>query len=281
MKALVVIKDNIDRKKVKPSFLLKLLDKKGIKYETLAFNDVEKFYEDIHKKSFKNSFDILISFGGDGTILKSARVARKLDIPILGINAGTVGFLTVVNYGNDIELALDKVKAKKYSLAERSMLDVKVYRGNKKVFNSYAVNEATITTINISKISHYVLYVGKDKSVFTSLSADGVIIATPTGSTAHSFSAGGPIVTYDVNCFIITPICPFTLNQRSYVVNSKKNVHVDILNDGQFVDIDGRINFDLLIGDKVEVSELKRKVKYIVFESDSFFTNIRNKIKAL
>ena len=150
-----------------------------------------------------------------------------------------------------------------------------------KAINSYAVNEATITTINISKISKFILYIGKENNVFTELSADGVIIATPTGSTAHSFSAGGPIVTSDVNCFIITPICPFTLNQRSYVVNSKKDVTVEVLNEGQFVDIDGRINFDLSIGDRIVVKELKKKTKYVIFESDSFFTNIRNKIKAL
>ena len=281
MKVLVVVKDNIDKKKAKLGMLLKILDKKKINYEMIHFNEVEDFYKTIHSKKYVNDFDILLSYGGDGTILKSARIARKLDIPILGINAGTVGFLTVINDLNKIEYAIDKLKNKDYDLIERSMLDVRVYRKNKIVFNSYAVNEATITTINISKISKFILYIGKENNVFTELSADGVIIATPTGSTAHSFSAGGPIVTYDVNCFIITPICPFTLNQRSYVVNSKKDVTVEVLNEGQFVDIDGRINFDLSIGDRIVVKELKKKTKYVIFESDSFFTNIRNKIKAL
>ena len=281
MKVLVVVKDNIDKKKAKLGMLLKILDKKKINYEMIHFNEVEDFYKAIHSKKYVNDFDILLSYGGDGTILKSARIARKLDIPILGINAGTVGFLTVINDLNKIEYAIDKLKNKDYDLIERSMLDVRVYRKNKIVFNSYAVNEATITTINISKISKFILYIGKENNVFTELSADGVIIATPTGSTAHSFSAGGPIVTYDVNCFIITPICPFTLNQRSYVVNSKKDVTVEVLNEGQFVDIDGRINFDLSIGDRIVVKELKKKTKYVIFESDSFFTNIRNKIKAL
>ena len=281
MKVLVVVKDNIDKKKAKLNVLLKILDKKKVSYETIYFNEVEDFYKAIHSKKYVNNFDVLLSFGGDGTILKSARIARKLDIPILGINAGTVGFLTVINDLNKIEYAIDRLKSKDYDLIERSMLDVRVYRKNRIVFNSYAVNEATITTINISKISKFVLYIGKENNVFTELSADGVIIATPTGSTAHSFSAGGPIVTYDVNCFIITPICPFTLNQRSYVVNSKKDVTVEVLNEGQFVDIDGRINYDLSIGDKIVVKELKKKTKYVIFESDSFFTNIRNKIKAL
>ena len=223
----------------------------------------------------------MISFGGDGTILKSARIARKLKIPILGINAGTIGFLTAVNNLENIDNAIKRIVDKDYNYIDRSMLDVKVYRDGKIIFNSYAVNEATITTINISKISKYKLFLGKENNILTELSADGVIISTPTGSTAHSFSAGGPIVLYDVNCFIITPICPFTLNQRSYVVNSKKSVNVEVLSNRQFVDVDGRINFDLVLGDKVVITELKNKVKYIAFENNTFFENIRNKIKAL
>ena len=281
MKALVITKDNIEKKKAKINLLIKKKKKNKIDYDIVGYSEVEAFYKKIHSKEFKNNINILISFGGDGTILKSARIARKLKIPILGINAGTIGFLTVVNDLKDIDKAISRLIKKDYSYIERSMLDVKVYRKGKKVFNSYAVNEATITTINISKMSKYKLYLGKEMNELTELSADGVIVATPTGSTAHSFSAGGPIVLYDVNCFIITPICPFTLNQRSYVVNSKKKVIVGVLNDNQFVDIDGRNNFDLLVGDEVEIIELKNKVQYIAFENNTFFENIRNKIKAL
>ena len=281
MKAIIVTKDNIDKKKVKLNSLLDSLKKNKISYDIVEYSEVEIFYKRIHSKGYKNDIDILISFGGDGTILKSARIARKLKIPILGINAGTIGFLTAVNDLKNIDTAIKRLVTKKYSYIERSMLDVRIYRKGKKVFNSYAVNEATITTFNISKMSKYKLFLGKEKNVLTELSADGVIVATPTGSTAHSFSAGGPIVLYDVNCFIITPICPFTLNQRSYVVNSKKKVVVNVLNDNKFVDIDGRINFDLLVGDEVEIVELNNKVHYITFEDNTFFENIRNKIKAL
>ncbi len=281
MNALIVKKVNITKKKDKICYLLESLKKYKVSYTIIDYNEVEDFYKIIHNKNFKNNFNILISFGGDGTILKSARIARKLKIPILGVNAGTIGFLTAVNDLNDIDEAIKKLVNKDYNFIDRSMLDVKVYREGKMIFNSYAVNEATITTINISKISKYKLFLGKENNTLTELSADGVIIATPTGSTAHSFSAGGPIVLYDVNCFIITPICPFTLNQRSYVVNSKKSVNVEVLNNGQFVDIDGRINCDLLLGDKVVITELKNKVKYIELQNNTFFENIRNKIKAL
>lgn len=281
MNALIVKKNNITRKKDNINYLLESLNKHKISYTVIDYNEVEDFYKRIHNKDYKNKFNILISFGGDGTILKSARIARKLKIPILGVNAGTIGFLTAVNDLTDIDVAIKRIVKKEYNYIDRSMLDVKVYRDDKIIFNSYAVNEATITTINISKISKYKLFLGKENNILTELSADGVIIATPTGSTAHSFSAGGPIVLYDVNCFIITPICPFTLNQRSYVVNSKKSVNVEVLNNDQFVDIDGRINCDLLLGDRVVITELKNKVKYIAFDNNTFFENIRNKIKAL
>lgn len=281
MNALIVKKNNITRKKDKINYLFESLNKHKISYTVIDYNEVEDFYKRIHNNDYKNKFNILISFGGDGTILKSARIARKLKIPILGVNAGTIGFLTAVNDLTDIDVAIKRIVKKEYNYIDRSMLDVKVYRDDKIIFNSYAVNEATITTINISKISKYKLFLGKENNILTELSADGVIIATPTGSTAHSFSAGGPIVLYDVNCFIITPICPFTLNQRSYVVNSKKSVNVEVLNNDQFVDIDGRINCDLLLGDRVVITELKNKVKYIAFDNNTFFENIRNKIKAL
>ncbi len=281
MNALIVKKVNITKKKDKISYLLESLNKYKASYTVIDYNEVEDFYKKIHSKNYKNDYNILISFGGDGTILKSARIARKLKIPILGINAGTIGFLTAVNNLENIDNAIKRIVDKDYNYIDRSMLDVKVYRDGKIIFNSYAVNEATITTINISKISKYKLFLGKENNILTELSADGVIISTPTGSTAHSFSAGGPIVLYDVNCFIITPICPFTLNQRSYVVNSKKSVNVEVLSNRQFVDVDGRINFDLVLGDKVVITELKNKVKYIAFENNTFFENIRNKIKAL
>lgn len=281
MNALIVKKVNISKKKDKISYLLESLKKYKTSYTVIDYNEVEDFYKKIHSKNYKNNYNILISFGGDGTILKSARIARKLKIPILGINAGTIGFLTAVNNLENIDNAIKRIVDKDYNYIDRSMLDVKVYRDGKIIFNSYAVNEATITTINISKISKYKLFLGKENNILTELLADGVIVSTPTGSTAHSFSAGGPIVLYDVNCFIITPICPFTLNQRSYVVNSKKSVNVEVLSNGQFVDVDGRINFDLVLGDKVVITELKNKVKYIAFDNNTFFENIRNKIKAL
>ena len=281
MKVLVVAKKNISRGKATLKSLSSLLDKKKVDYQVVTFDEVDNFYNEIHDKKFKNTFDILLSFGGDGTILKSARVARKLDIPILGVNVGTIGFLTTINDFSELESAIDKIKKKKYFYEERSMIEVDVLRDDEEVFKAYAVNEATFMTSSLNKIGKYKILIGEEKNLFTKLNADGVIVATPTGSTAHSLSAGGPIVTPNVNCLIITPLYPHTINQRSFVVSDNRELYVEILSDKQTVDIDGRVDFKLSKDDIVVIKKLKKTIKYIVFKKNNFLNNIREKIKAL
>ncbi|MBR0038926.1 MAG: NAD(+)/NADH kinase [Lachnospiraceae bacterium] len=281
MNILVVTKNNISKGKVTVKSLKSLLDKKKINHQIITFDEVENFYDEIHNKNYKNNFDMLLSFGGDGTILKSARIARKLDIPILGVNAGTIGFLTSVNNFEDLETAIDKIKKNDYLFEERSMIEVRVIRDEEEVFKAYAVNEATFMTSSLSKMGKYKMFIGEEKSLFTELNADGVIVATPTGSTAHSLSAGGPIVSPSVNCLIITPLYPHTLNQRSFVINDNKELCISIMANKQEVDIDGRVNFELQKDDEVVIKRLKKTIKYIVFKSNNFLNTIKDKIKAL
>ena len=281
MNILVVAKNNIRKGKVTVKSLKSLLDKKNINHQIITFDEVEDFYNKIHEKNFKNNFDLLLSFGGDGTILKSARIARKLDIPILGVNAGTIGFLTSVNDFGDLEVAIDRIKKKDYLFEERSMIEAKVIRDEEEVFKAYAVNEATLMTSSLSKMGKYKMFIGEERSLFTELNADGVIVATPTGSTAHSLSAGGPIVSPSVNCLIITPLYPHTLNQRSFVINDNKELCISIMANKQVVDIDGRVSFELKKEDKVVIKRLKKTIKYIVFKNNNFLNTIKDKIKAL
>lgn len=281
MNILVVTKNNISKGKVTVKSLKSLLDKKKIKHQIITFDEVEDFYNKIHEKNFKNNFDLLLSFGGDGTILKSARIARKLDIPILGVNAGTIGFLTSVNDFGDLEVAIDRIKKKDYLFEERSMIEAKVIRDEEEVFKAYAVNEATLMTSSLSKMGKYKMFIGEERSLFTELNADGVIVATPTGSTAHSLSAGGPIVSPSVNCLIITPLYPHTLNQRSFVINDNKELCISIMANKQVVDIDGRVSFELKKEDDVVIKRLKKTIKYIVFKNNNFLNTIKDKIKAL
>lgn len=281
MNILVVAKYNISKGKATVKSLKTLLDKKRIKYQIITFNEVEEFYNEIHDKNYKNNFDLLLSFGGDGTILKSARIARKLDIPILGVNAGTIGFLTSVNDFKELDAAIDKIKNKNYLFEERSMIEVRVLRKEEEVFKAYAVNEATFMTSSLSKMGKYKILIGEERSLFTELNADGVIVATPTGSTAHSLSAGGPIVSPSVNCLIITPLYPHTLNQRSFVINDHKELSINIMANTQEVDIDGRISFELNKEDEVVIKKLKKTIKYIVFKNNNFLNTIKDRIRAL
>lgn len=281
MNILVVAKNNISKGKATVKSLKALLDKKRVKHQIITFNEVEEFYNEIHDKNFKNNFDLLLSFGGDGTILKSARIARKLDIPILGVNAGTIGFLTSVNDFKELDAAIDKIKNKNYLFEERSMIEVRVLRKGEEVFKAYAVNEATFMTSSLSKMGKYKILIGEERSLFTELNADGVIVATPTGSTAHSLSAGGPIVSPSVNCLIITPLYPHTLNQRSFVINDHKELSINIMANTQEVDIDGRISFELNKEDEVVIKRLKKTIKYIVFKNNNFLNTIKDKIRAL
>ena len=279
MKVLIVKREKTKNNEVKKLF--NALDKKKISYEVIEFAYVDEYYMQIHKKDFKNSFDLLISLGGDGTILKSARIARKLDIPIFGINVGTVGFLTSVSDLNKIDTYIDNIIRKKYSVEERSMLSVEVIRLGKSDFIAYAVNEATFTTKNLRKIGKYSVSIGSESEFFNEYRADGLIVASPTGSTAHSFSVGGPIVAPDVNCFVMTAIYPHSLNQRSVIINGDSKIYVRIINSDQLLDVDGRITYDLMEDDIIKINKLKKTIKYITFSNSNFLINVRNKIKSI
>lgn len=272
----------IKKSKIKVTDLNKftnILKSSKCEFDIVDYSEVEDFYNLIHKKNFKSDYDILVSFGGDGTILKAARVARKLDIPILGINVGTIGFLTSINSIKQLKEYFGRVLNNDYIYEDRYMLCIEVYRNGKSIFKSYAVNEATFISYNLRKMGKYDVRIGSLENEFNEYRADGLIVSSPTGSTAHSLSAGGPIVEPSVNCFILTAICPHAFNERSIVISDKKNVYIKILNDGQLVDVDGRIETSLNVDDIVKVSKLKKAIRYIVFDNNNFLNNIKSKIR--
>lgn len=278
MLALIISREFND-KKSNIKNLEKALINNQITYDIVSFGDIEDFYEKIKQKKIKKKYNLLISYGGDGTVLKSARIAKKLDVPILGINAGTLGFLTSIDDTKDISTYIKRIKKKDYICIERGMLDIKVLRNKKVEYATCAVNEATIFSKELSKMGKYEMFIGDENGAFNEYNADGLIVATPTGSTGHSLSAGGPIVSPEVKCFIITAICPHSFNQRSVLVGDSKKVLIKVMSDKQAVDIDGRVNFALNKEDYVEVTKFKKAVKYITFEKNHFINNLKNKIK--
>lgn len=279
MKILVVKKNGI-----KNIYLKKLenaLNNFSWKHKVIDYNEIDNYYNSVNEKKINEKFDMLISFGGDGTILKSARLASELNISVLGINAGTLGFLTSINDINSIDESFKKIAKNEYYYENRYMIETKVLRKNRVIFKTYAVNEATITTKNIRKIGKYNVFINDEDELFNEYSADGLIISTPTGSTAHSLSAGGPIVEPSVKCFILTAVCPHAFNERSIIISDDKKIIVKVLNDDQLVDIDGRVVEELNVDDRVIISKLKKPVKYITFNKNFFITNIKNKIKKI
>lgn len=225
---------------------------------------------------FKN-IDFLIVLGGDGTLLNAAKHACEYSIPILGVNLGNLGFLTEVEVG-DLNAALENIISKKYFIEERMMLKCDIIRDDTAIASYNALNDCVITRGAIPRIID--LYININNEPAINYSSDGLIISTPTGSTAYSFSAGGPILMSDVHAIIITPICPHSLNSRSILVNDMSSVKVVINDDNTniMVTIDGQIGLNLLSGDIVSIRKSDLKCDLIKFGKNNFFKVLENKL---
>ena len=221
--------------------------------------------------------ELVIVLGGDGAMLDAARRVSKSGTPILGINMGRVGYMTELEM-DEIAL-LDKVFDGDYKIAERTMLEAEVCsnKGIRK-YSEFALNEATITNGSAARIVDLELCDG-DELVYT-YRADGLIIATPTGSTAYSLSAGGPIVDPKLACFCVTPICPHTFSARPLVFPDSAELKVKNICVREKVlqlTLDGRATYALYYGDVVTVRRSSRTVKLVHIKDESFYAKIRMK----
>jgi NAD+ kinase len=219
--------------------------------------------------------ELLISLGGDGTMLASARAVGENHTPILGINLGGVGFLTEIN-SDDLQNTLSKLKRGDYFIEKRMVLETEV-EGVKR-FDQYALNDVVIDKGEVARLFLLHLYL-KDEFI-CSYSADGLIISTPTGSTAYSLAAGGPIINPQMNAIIISPICPHTLASRPIVFSENETLKVVVeLSARQAVlTIDGQVAFDLKSGSSVLVRKAKHQVNLVKFRDRSFYQILRRKL---
>jgi len=228
--------------------------------------------EDIYMNS-----DFIIVLGGDGTLLNIARQSAYYDVPLFGINLGHLGFLTEVE-AEEMYPALEKLIKGEYEIEKRMMLEATVETDNIEKEKSIALNDIGITKGPFSRIIRLGIYINDN---FVDLySADGVVISSPTGSTAYSLSAGGPIVSPDVEVMIITPICPHILHSRSIVVSNNDEVKVEICNNNNEVmlTIDGQQGYKLKAGDIVTVRQAKCYTNLIKLRDRNFFQVLRKKI---
>lgn len=222
--------------------------------------------------------DLVICFGGDGTILHMAKLATRHRIPILGVNIGTMGFIAELESGELQELA--RLATSDYTLDSRLMLDVTVKRGQDVIFHDIALNDAIVTKGAVARIVH--LNVRCDGVQAMDFGGDGLIISTPTGSTAYSLSAGGPIVEPDARNFIITPICAHDVVSRCIVASDKRTISVQLSQNARrnaFLSVDGGRAFKVNTGDIVTVTCSKLETKLIRLKNRSFYDVVNNKFK--
>lgn len=235
--------------------------------------DVETFDPQTEEMGLRP--DLILTFGGDGTLLIGARYALKYDIPLMGINLGTVGFLTEEDPAH-LEQALKSITDDRYQIEERSLLTVK-NTGTGEVF--FALNDAVITRGGYARLIRVDASVnGKPYATFT---ADGIIAATPTGSTGYSLSAGGPIVEPGMNCIVITPVCAHSMQHCPCIVPESADIRFHLYPDREqtaVLQIDGQNMGSLKAGDEIHVTGTEKKIRLIRLHSYDFFGLVRMKL---
>jgi NAD+ kinase len=227
------------------------------------------------EKSTRN-LDFLISLGGDGTLLGTAREIYKYNIPILGVNIGNLGFLTEVE-SSEFEYAITSIKNSEYKIEERVMLYCSV-EGSDRDKKYICLNDIVLSKGTLARMAKYEIYI--DDIFYSSFTADGVIISTPTGSTAYSLSAGGPIMYPTLKLMSITPICPHSLGVRTMVIDGSSRVKVAIKkkHESIFLTVDGQQSLELYERDTVNVSMSPFSCKLIKLPKYDYFSILRRKI---
>lgn len=234
-------------------------------------------YMHLSEKNIYDIADIIITVGGDGTIIRYGKLAAKHNKPVLGVNAGRLGFLASVE-PNELEL-LSKLKTGDYTIEERMMLNVSVCEKGKEVYRQLAINDLVITSGFMSRIIDIKAFFNTD---CISYRADGLIVATPTGSTAYSLSAGGPIVDPLSECICITPICSHSLSAKPILLNKNAVVKLNALSvkhSDVYLSVDGRKGCVIKPSTDIFVSKSEYSIKLIRLNNKTFYKILSEKFK--
>ena len=223
-----------------------------------------------------NDLDIIIALGGDGTILRTSRILNNSNIPILGVNIGNLGFLSSVEL-LEFESAMEKFIKDDYYIEDRMMLDCSLpYRDEFEVYT--ALNDIVVSKGTLARIVKYELHI--DNKFYTDFTGDGLIISSPTGSTAYSLSAGGPIIYPNLDVIAVTPICPLSLSMRTIVIGGKSEISISIKSEHEsiFLTLDGQRAIKLNNYEKILVNVSNKKCRLIKFNDYDYFNILRKKI---
>ncbi len=229
------------------------------------------------KPDLPGQVDLLLVLGGDGTLLSMARLVGDLGVPILGVNLGGLGFLTALTK-EELFPALEAFLAGGLMIEERVMLAAQVWRQGERLSEYAALNDVVITKSAMSRIIN--LAVSVDGQFATAYRADGLIISTPTGSTAYCLSAGGPIVFPTMPAIVLTPICSHTLTNRPIVLPADQRIEVTLQSDQDvMLTLDGQVGFALKEADVVAISQATARIRLLRFPQKHFFSVLRTKLK--
>jgi NAD+ kinase len=223
---------------------------------------------------------MVVVLGGDGTLLSAARLvaASRRNVPILGVNLGSLGFMAEVSL-DELYPTLEEALAGKLEITERMMLTASVVRKGRKIAEYTVLNDAVVSKGAFARMVS--LEVSVDEDFLTAIRADGLILATPTGSTAYSLSAGGPIIHPAIHCFVLTPICPHTLSNRPIAIPDRSLVTVRLVSESEGVSLtlDGQVVTSLEQNDIVKVQKAKRRIKIFKHPTKDYYEILRTKLK--
>ena len=263
---------------------MRILKESGIQAKLCLPFEVDKSYElprdlRFHKLDREmQTADLVICFGGDGTILHMAKAATRKGIPILGVNIGTMGFMAELESTELDKLAL--LASGEYSIDSRMMLDVTVQRDRDIIFHDICLNDVVMTKGAVARIVH--LSVECDGVQAMECGGDGIIVSTPTGSTAYNLSAGGPIVEPQASNIIITPICAHDISSKSIVASDKRVIRVQMVRNARrnaFLSVDGGKSMRMNMGDVAIIKKSNLETKLLRLKDRSFFDVVNAKFK--
>ena len=222
--------------------------------------------------------DLMLVLGGDGTMIATSRMVGDTEVPVIGVNYGGLGYLAEFPL-EELFPALEGVLAGQYTVQQRLMLSIELWRGEELVTRNRVLNDVVINKSALARIIEIEAYLNQQ---FVNLfRADGLIVATPTGSTAYNLSAGGPIIFPSMNAVVITPICPFTLSNRPIVVPDDSMIEVRLMTDNEEValTLDGQVGFPLQTGDRAVIRKSKTAFNLVQPPNRNYFDVLRNKLK--
>lgn len=251
--------------------ILHALTSNGVEY-ILPPPDVDFLSDKIG--AYMKQGDIVVALGGDGTIIHTAKYASACGKAVLGINCGRLGFMAGIEQ-NELD-CLKHLLDEQYEIEKRMMLHVSVVRDGRAVIERTALNETVVSRGMLSRMLHLEVLNG-EKTVI-SYNADGVILSTPTGSTAYSLSAGGPIIDPALNCILMTPVCPHSLHARSYIFDQSARLAVRLSEESALLTIDGEESIELQSGDMVVVENADNEAQLIKLKPMRFYDVLNEKL---